>query len=316
MPAQQWAVSTLGGYLSNNELSKRMRFVSQPSMKFRQFVEWKNAKGSNKGDKLYYDKAQNIQTQGGTLVETNTMPESYFPTQQGTLTITEYGNSVPWTHKLEKLAELDVNSTIVQTLRNDMAKTLDSGAAAQFTSASWKYVCYGTATSSITTNGTFTASATSDINAYHVRNIVKYFHVNNIQPYANGDYYICIASPQALDGMHGDTGTGGWVDVSKYTQHVDQVFAGEVGNYHMTRFIRETNVLSNNIGSGTAFGEAVFFGADAVAEGVAEPEHLRAKIPADFGRDQALAWYFLGGWQKIWSESVDGEERIIHVKSA
>ncbi|KKL79134.1 hypothetical protein LCGC14_2017860, partial [marine sediment metagenome] len=71
------------------------------------------------------------------------------------------------------------------------------------------------------------------------------------------------------------------------------LFRGEVGHYYKTRFIEETNVLVNTIGSGSVFGEAVFFGADSVREGVAIPEEIRIDIPKDFGRDQGIAWYAL-----------------------
>ena len=36
-------------------------------------------------------------TQGTTLTETTTMPETNYTITQGTMTITEYGNSVPYT---------------------------------------------------------------------------------------------------------------------------------------------------------------------------------------------------------------------------
>jgi hypothetical protein len=48
--------------------------------------------------------------------------------------------------------------------------------------------------------------------------------------------------------------------------------------------------LSNVLGSASNDGEAVFFGADAVREGVAIPEDIRIDLPKDFGRDQAIAY--------------------------
>jgi len=72
-------------------------------------------------------------------------------------------------------------------------------------------------------------------------------------------------------------------------------------------------VLSNILN--TYYGEAVFFGADAVREGIVCPEEIRIDIPKDFGRDQATAWYALLGFVKTWDFSADGETRIIHVTS-
>lgn len=317
MAGQLWGTSSLGAYFTNQELSRELRVVSQPTFRFRQFVEAKNAKGKNRGDKLYFDKIKNVATQGGTLVETTTIPETNYTIVQGTLTINEYGNAIPFTGKLDVLSEFDVNNTVVIALRNDYEKVLDSAVGSQFTSNAYKYVCTSGTSSALTTNGTFTASATADINAFHVKQIVKSFKTRNIRPYADGQDYICIAGPQAMFGMFNDTGAGGWIDVSKYTDsYASGIFNGEVGKYHQVRFVEETNFLSNTVGNSSAYGEAIFFGIDAVMEGVAVPEEIRAKIPQDYGRDMGLCWYALLGYQLTWSQSVDGEDHVIHVKSA
>lgn len=316
MAGQVWVTNSLGGFLSNNEFSRKMRVVSQPSQRFRQFVEMKNAKGRNAGDLLIYTKYGNAQTAGSSLTETSTIPETQFPIVRGTLTITEYGNAIPYTAKLETLSELNVNDSVSVQLRNDMAKVLDSAAATQFTSANYRYVCTTNTTSNFATNGTFSATATGDLNAFHVKRIVRELKVRNIQPYANGSDYIGILGPQAFLGLFNDTSAGGWNDVSKYTdRYASGIFNGEVGKYHMVRFVEETNFLSNAIGASSLYGEAIIVGADAVSEGVAVPEEIRAKVPTDFGRSKALAWYFMGGWQKNWNTTDDSEDRIVYVGS-
>lgn len=265
---------------------------------------------------MFYDKIKNVATAGGTLVETTTIPETNYTIVQGTLTITEYGNAIPFTGKLDKLAEFDVNSTIVTALRNDYEKVLDSQAGLQFESSSFRYVCSGGTTSNLATNGTFSATATSDINAFHVKQLVKSLRTRNIQHYANGQDYILIGGPQAMFGIFNDTGAGGWGDVSKYTDsYAAGIFNGEIGKFHQVRFVEETNFLTNTIGSGSAFGQAIVFGADAVIEGVAVPEEIRAKVPQDYGRDLGLAWYSLLGYQLTWNQTNDGEDHVIFVGS-
>ncbi|MCH8982347.1 hypothetical protein IH922_10055 [candidate division KSB1 bacterium] len=73
-----------------------------------------------------------ISTQGGTLVETTTMPETSFTITQGTLTITEYGNSVPYTGKLDDLSEHPIREIVHKVLKNDARKAFDIDAHAQF----------------------------------------------------------------------------------------------------------------------------------------------------------------------------------------
>lgn len=316
MPGQVYSVSTYGGNTSQPYLSQRIRTVAQPLFKFRQFIDAKEAIGMNKGDTFLFDKRKNVDTQGGTLVETATIPETQYVTVQGTCVITEYGNAIPFTGKLEDLSQFQIEPLSEQALRDDMVKVLESAAGTQFSGTD--FICVMTATNStiFTTNGTATASAAADLTGSNVRDVVN-FMLKKLIPLYDGQNYMCVASVQALAGIFSDVGTGGWVDVSKYTaEYAKNIFNGEVGSYYMTRFVRETGFLSNAIGSSTSHGQAVFFGADAVYEAVAQPEQIRTKIPQDFGRDQGLAWYALLGFKRVWDFTNDGEQHIVYVTSA
>lgn len=316
MPSQVYSVSTLGGNHSNPYLTDRLRSVSQPDFKFRQFIDAHEAIGLKRGDTFLFDKTQNVATQGGTLVETSTIPDTNFVTNQGTATITEYGNSINFTAKLDALGQFEIPAITEQKLRDDMVKVLESAAGAQFTATEYIGVNVGTGSFVITTDGTATATATADLTAANIRSAVNFMMRNLVPPY-DGENYVCIASVNSLAGMHSDTGSGGWVDVSKYTDsRVGNIFNGEVGEYYMTRFVRETGYLSNTVGNGSTRGQAVLFGADAVYEAMSIPEEVRTKISADYGRDQGLAWYALLGFQIVWDFSVDAEQRIMFITSA
>jgi N4-gp56 family major capsid protein len=257
----------------------------------------------------------NVATQGGTLVETNTIPETNFITNQGTGQIFEYGNSIPFTQKLMNLAQFQLEPVTEQKLRDDMVKVLESACMGQYVLTDFIAVCSATNSVVITTNGTASATASANLTAANTRSIVDFMKKKLIPKY-DGRNYVCIASVAALSGMHSDTGTGGWVDVSKYTvQFSTNIFNGEVGNYYMTRFVEETGYLSNTVGSGSVQGQALFFGSDIVYEAVAVPEEIRVKIPTDFGRDQGLAWYALLGFKIVWSFSTDSEQHIVYVTS-
>jgi hypothetical protein len=107
MSGQVWAVSTFGGYFYSLNLSDELRQAVQPMIKFRQFADVKDAsqQGKKKGDTFTWDTVFDVATMGGTLVETNTMGETRFTIGQGTLTVTEYGNSIPYSGKLEALSK-------------------------------------------------------------------------------------------------------------------------------------------------------------------------------------------------------------------
>lgn len=309
MGQQVWAVNSLGGYLASTHLSQKVRHAAQPIMKFRQFVDIEPAVGKRRGDTLLFDKISNITTAGGALIETSTIPKNNFYIRQGTLTVTEYGNAVPWTMKAKTLAEVQLDDAVQTVLMNDQAKVLDSAAAAQFKLTEYKAVCTNTATTVFTTNGTATATAASNMSDKNVRDVIDKLKVLLVPRY-DGMNFMSIASTNSIRGLYD------FFEQKIQYEREDLLFSGEIGRYYGCRFIEETNVLVNNLGSGTQYGEAVFFGADCVREGVVVPEEIRIDLPRDFGRDQAAAWYYLGGFKKTWDFSTDSEVRAIHLTSA
>ena len=318
MAGQVWATANLGGNHAQPRLTERLRHNAQPLFKLRQFIDAQEAIGKGSGDTFNFAKAGNVQTQGGTLVETSTIPETQFITNIGTATINEYGNSVPWTGKVDALGQFEIPATTERKLRDDLVKVLESAAGAQYAASDYIAVMSATNNVVFTTDGTATATANSNLTGANVRSIVDYMRRSpQLIPMYDGENYICVSSVTALSGLHADTAAGGWQDISKYTEaQVTNVFAGTVGRFYKTIFVEETGYLSDTIGTNTAFGQAVFFGADAVYEAVSIPEEIRTKIPQDFGRDQGLAWYALLGFQKVWEFDVDGEEHIVFVTSA
>jgi N4-gp56 family major capsid protein len=278
-------------------------------MKFRQFVDAESAAGRSRGDTFLFDKISNISTAGGTLVETETIPKNQYTITQGSLVVTEYGNSIPFTLKGQTLAEVDVPENVRTVLRNDMAKVLDSAAATEFKATEYLAVCSTTAVTVFTSNSTVSITATANMSDKNVRDIIDRLKVLNVPRY-DGANYICIASTNSIRGLYD-------FFESKVSQtSMGPLFSGEIGKYYGCRFIEETSFLKNIIGSGAALGEAAFFGGDAVKEGIVIPENIRMNVPSDFGRDQAIAWYALTGFKKTWNFSTDGETRIIWATSA
>lgn len=215
---------------------------------------------------------------------------------------------------MEVLGQFQIEPVTEQKLRDDMVKVLESACGSQYISTQLVAVCSSTASVVFSTTGTALATATADITGSNVRSIVNYMKKKLI-PRFDGRNYVCIASVQSLSGLHNDTGSGGWVDVSKYTDSfAKNIFAGEVGEYYTTRFVEETGFLSNTVGS-SQNGACVFFGNDNVYEAVAIPEEIRVKVSVDFGRDQGLAWYSLIGFQLVWNYTTDSEQHVLYVSS-
>jgi len=193
-------------------------------------------------------------------------------------------------------------------LKNDMAKVLDSAAAAEFKTSVYKATVVNTATTTFSTTGTATATALGNMSDKNVRDVIDQMKKLNIPRY-DGNNYICIASTNSIRGLYD------FFEPKIAQTSAKPLFNGEIGQYYGCRFIEETNILKNTLGTSSLYGEAVFFGADAVREGIVIPEDIRIDLPKDFGRDQAIAWYYLGGFKIAWDFTNDSETRIIHLTS-
>jgi N4-gp56 family major capsid protein len=308
MGQQVFATNSLGGFFTNNQLSQQVRYKAQTQQKFRQFVDLEAAAGTNRGNKVFFDKISNISTSGGTLVETDTIPKRNYTITQGTLTMTEYGNSIPYTQKVKSLSDIMVPETIKTVLMNDMKVVLDSAAATQFMTNDYIATITNTATTTFGTAGTALATAGANMSDKNVRDIIDKMKILLI-PRREDDNYVCVASTNSIRGLYD------FFEAKAQLTEMDPLYRGEVGRYYGCRFIEETNFLSNAKGSNALYGQACFFGADAVREGIAIPEEIRIGIPTDFGRDQAIAWYALLGFQQTWDFGDDGQTRIITVDS-
>ena len=320
MAGQVWSVSTSGGYMYADNLSRQLRMAVQPIVKFRQFCDVKDAahQGLHRGDTFHWNVYSDVSTQGSTLVETNTIPETSFTIAQGTMTITEAGNSVPWTGKLDDLSEQPVSEVVRKVLKTDAKKAFDNLASAQFNSAKLRVV--PTAGSSatavtLTTNGVATLTNTKAMGTDHVKAIVDIMKERNIPAYTGDDYY-AIAWPTTFRTMKND--------MESIKQYVDQGFRmimnGEIGRFDGVRFVEQTFKAKGSIGTAAAAWSeglsdwVVFFGEDTVAEAVAVPEEIRGKIPGDFGRDRGIAWYYLGGFGIVHTQAA--QSRIVIWDSA
>ena len=320
MAGQLWAVNSLGGFFYSLNLSDELREALQPEARFRQFCDARDAGGKNKGQTFTWDVVKDVATAGGTLVETNTMPETNFTITQGTLTITEYGNSVPFSNKLESLSKFEVKKPVMQALKNDAKKTFDRAAYAQFYQTPLRVVpTGGTATDAVTltTNGTATLTNNVAYGNNHAKAIVDTMKERNIAPYV-GDDYMAIAWPTTLR-----TFKNNLESLHQYTESgIKLIFNGEIGRYENVRYTEQTNVakgITATGASGAAWSNAksdwiFFFGEDTVAEGIAVPEEMRAKIPTDYGRSKGVAYYYLGGFGIVHTDAT--QARIVMWDSA
>ena len=329
MASQLWAVNTLGGYFYSLNLSNELRESLQPMSKFRQMCDVKDAsqQGKKKGDTFTWDTVSNVATQGNSLLETNTMPETNFTIAQGTLTIGEWGNSVPYSGKLEDLGKFSVKDVVMKALRNDASKVMDCAAHQQFNRTPLRVVASSgtdTALVTLTTNGTATTTNNVAFTKDHAKSISDIMKERNI-PAFQGDDYMALAWPTTFR-----TFKNNLESINQYTDRgLTMIMNGEIGRYESMRYVEQTQIVKGGAADSTTYNpftntadawnnaksDWIFFlGEDTVAEGIAVPEEIRAKIPTDYGRSKGVAWYALCGFGLVHTDAT--QARIVKWDSA
>ena len=252
-------------------------------VRFRQFCDAKEAFGLGIGDTFNWNIYSNVAAAGGALAENQLMPETNFTITQNSAKIVEYGNSVPFTKKLDDLSEHPVTEIIHKVLKNDARQVLDTAAYNQFNATPIRIQSTSATTYTLQTTGTVAGTASSPLSTSHVKAIADYMAEANI-PAFDGVNYLAVFRPTALRNMKNNL-----EGIHQYTPegwHV--IMNGEKGRYEGVRFIEQTNVASQGWANTD---RGFFFGSDTVAEIFAIPEEIRGKIPTDFGRSRGIAWY-------------------------
>ena len=313
MAGQVWSVNSLGGFMYSLELSDTLRTAVQPLCKFRQFCDAKDFtdKGLNKGQLFTWDVYNDVATAGTVLVETSTIQQTNFTIAQGTGTVVELGNAVPYTGLLDNLSKHPVQEIINKVLKNDCKKVIDGQAYNQFNATPLRIApLNGTDTSAIvlTTNGTATTTNNVALGKNHIKSIVDTMKERSIPPYM-GDDYFGVSWPTTWRQVKNDLEA-----VYQYRDEGFQmIYNGEIGKYEGVRFIEQNNIAKaswTNQKSNWAY----FFGEDTVAEAIVIPEEMRGAIPSDYGRSKGIAWYYLGGFALTQTQAL--QARILKWDSA
>lgn len=327
MASLVWYKDEEGGYLYSPELSTELRTAVQPLQRFRAFCELEPAKGLHAGNKWHWDVIHDVATMGTKLEETQPIPETNFKITQNTLTITEYGNSVPFTAKLQNLAKAPVQRIVRTALAHDARKRFEIEAFNEFKKTPLRVVPTGgnSATSvTLTTDGVPAAANDSPLTKEHVKAIVDEMKERNIPPHVQDDYFavshVTTFRPfyNELESIHQYTDSG-----------FQRLIRGEMGRYNNCRFFEQNQIPKGGAADSTTFKPetmtadpwnngksswAVIFGADTVMEAPVIPEEIRGRVSSDFGRLHAIAWYAMTGFGIVHTDPT--QARIVMWDSA
>ena len=300
------------GYVSLPEAvrihySKEVLFQAQPRLRFAQFAKVKRDLQAVKGKSITFVKYGNL-TGGGSLKESDVLTPEGMATSEINIAVSEQANSIQVTEFLLRASLLDVLGDASKLLANNMAMVLD----AQFRDVVLQ-------TSNVVYGGTATSAATltagSAFNTKTIKDAVEVLSTNNA-PKVLGEYYVCIAHPHQLRQLRDDPN---WIEANKYNGR-RQIYVGEAGMYEGVIFIDSTQMpvlnaagLKEKYGDGisiTTGYEAVFFGENAYAWGIALDVELRDDGVVELGRKHTLGWY------GIWGMGIIDEGSIVKALTA
>lgn len=311
---QLWQTDSIGGYMYSDELSDTIRTALQPLSRFQQHCDAQDFtdKGYGKGDQFHWNIYSDIATQGGRLEETQRLPETNFTISQGTGTVYEFGNSVPYSGLLDDMSKQPIKQIIHKALKNDAHKVFEAEARAQFAATKLTVTpASGNSATAITLETTGTATQTNNLamNKTHVKLIADQMKERNIPVYEDGNYR-AIGRPSTFRGLKDELEA-----VHSYVpEGFKMMLNGEIGrSYEGIRFFEQTAIASRSW-TNTKSDEAFFFGEDTVIEAIVCPPEIRGKIPSDYGRDRGVAWYALEGFAIV--HTAEAQSRIIKWASA
>lgn len=309
-----WSFDMPTGVWKNRALSSRLYQVAVEESIMVDYVKPIDGFGRRQGESITLKRVSTIsEPTSANLTEGIRIPEDSLSLSTKAITLKEIGRAVPFTSFAEDLSDIDIENTVQSELKRQMTLTLDTKAATAFKLAKIKYAPTGLASSTITTNGTFGATSSANMNVFHAEEIRDYMYDTLRCPGYSGDDYMGVFRTLGIRGLKRDPD---WEEWHKYTDPSAK-FNSEVGRIENIRFV-ETNHANafGKVGTGSVLGEGVVFGADAVALAEALTPELRAAMPQDFGRQRAVAWYGILEFDIVWDTGNAGEAKIIHVGSA
>jgi hypothetical protein len=207
------------------------------------------------------------------------------------VTLQEYGSAVTTTKKLNLTSFNDVDQALADIIAYNAADSIDSVVASVLTSGS-NVLYAGTATS------TNTVAATDKMTVSKIRQAVTELRTNKALPRI-GELYAAYLHPRQTADLRAETGTGGFQDLSKYTDRTPFV-AGAVGVIEGAFVVETPRVPYVTNSNSVNVYKAVIAGREALAEAMAQDIStvIGPQIDA-LRRFHTIGWYYFGGWSLL-----------------
>lgn len=317
MGAMQWVPGTPSGVWRSRHLSSKLRMASIAETKGLQFVRAEPGFGRHMGDTITIPRVRNLSVPTTAVIGRNQkIPVDSMNKAVTTITVSKYGRGVEFDEETAVLDKFDPKDYVQKTLIKQMKLVLDGVVFTAFKGCQIRYAPTSSSGGTFTTDaGSTSATATANVNVYHLKQLRDYLAATlHTDPY-EGDDWIGLSATKALRGVKDDPEFADW---RRYIQPDAAFYRGEAGMIEHIRLIEVTytTALSGTKGTGSVLGEMVIFGEDPVVMAEVITPELRMGVPANFGLQQAIAWYGMLAFGEVWPTANDGEARIIYVTSS
>jgi len=247
---------------------------------------------TNPGTTLKFALYANLSAATTALTETSDVtPVALANPSQISVTVTEYGNAVEQTEKVNMASFSSIDTMIGDAIAYNAADTLDQLVASALIGGT--VVKYG---GSRTTTATLTA--TDVLSTAMLRKAQTALLEANSQPRVGDLYTIFIHPRQAYD-LRAETGSGGFVDIHKYTtENVGNLLTGTIGVLEGFQVVQTSRVPVTTEGASSAsVYKAIAVGKEALLEAnVYDVQTVIAPQIDYLRRKTALGWKYFGGW--------------------
>lgn len=247
---------------------------------------------TNPGTTLKFAVYANLSAATTALTETTDVtPLALANPAQVSVTVTEYGNAIEQTEKVNLATFSSIDTMIGDALAYNAADTLDQLVATALTGGT--VVKYGGSRTS-----TATLTATDVLSTTMLRKAQTTLLEANALPRV-GDLYTLFIHPRQAYDLRAETGAGGFVDIHKYTtENVGNLLTGTIGVLEGFQVVQTSRVPSATSGASSAtVYSAVAVGKEALLEAsVYDVQTVVAPQIDILRRKSALGWKYFGGW--------------------
>ena len=264
------------------------------------------------GKTIRFQRYKNLSPQTTALTEGTLPSVTELSSEDVTATVAEYGTYTKVSRLVSKTALDPEIAGAVDIFGYNAARTRDR----QIINV---IGAYGTDqfTKSATNISELTNISDYVITTAEVRKALKTLR-KNTAPLGESGYYMGIMSPEVEYDLEGDSD---WVTAARY-EGSTQLFKGEIGKWMGVRFVRSTEVYTQNLTGGADYDAGgVFtthiFGRDAygiVPLGKGKPQ-IYVKEPGPGDTSQPIPRYHTVGWMGTYTQVVLNANFLVNIKS-